>query len=469
MIGQGPGDEFGDLLLVSQMGLRAAMLASAAAGLTACASNPADPGPAPIDFRNSAPVHGAPAHRAPPVGVVMSGPVAPQRQAPPVQAAPPPAREMASSPAMVERVVDMGVSPTGRSAIEEAKSMNAEAGYRPGGSLRQARDNPGARAIEVQSGDTLYDISRRYSVNMRALIETNDLNAPYALDRGDVIYLPPPNVHVVERGETLYSVSRRYNVDTRSLALLNSMQRPWTIWPGDELLLPPLAREQERAVVMPAQAAAPVIAASAPIVVAPPVTAPKPIVPKGTNDKLANDKAISLTGSKGLESKPVVEPKVVEPKAAEVKAAPKAAVVPAAPPKSTPAPVAGARDFVWPISGDVLKGFGPGADGIRNDGVNIAASHGADVKAAAGGEVVYAGSELAGFGNLVLIRHPGGWVTAYAHADALKVKEGDLVKQGQTIASAGKTGNASQTQVHFELRKGKEPVDPALHLPALRG
>ena len=135
----------------------------------------------------------------------------------------------------------------------------------------------------------------------------------------------------------------------------------------------------------------------------------------------------------------------------------------------TPAPVAGARDFVWPISGDVLKGFGPGADGIRNDGVNIAAAHGADVKAAAGGEVVYAGSELAGFGNLVLIRHPGGWVTAYAHADALKVKEGDLVKQGQTIASAGKTGNASQTQVHFELRKGKEPVDPALHLPALRG
>ena len=124
---------------------------------------------------------------------------------------------------------------------------------------------------------------------------------------------------------------------------------------------------------------------------------------------------------------------------------------------------------MWPISGNVLKGFGQGADGIRNDGVNIAAAPGADVKAAAGGEVVYAGSELAGFGNLVLIRHPGGWVTAYAHADALKVKEGDLVKQGQAIATAGQTGNASSTQVHFELRKGKEPVDPALHLPALRG
>lgn len=445
---------------MSQIGLRAVLLASAAAGLSACASNPPDPGPAPIDFRSSAPVH-----RAPPVGVVMSGPVEPQRQVPvqpPVQAAPAPA-PVERNPEMVQRVVDMGVSPTGRSAIEEAKSMGAEAGHRPGGALRQVRDNPGERAIEVQSGDTLYDISRRYSVNMRALIETNDLDAPYALDRGDVIYLPPPNVHVVERGETLYSVSRRYNVDTRSLALLNSMQRPWSIWPGDELLLPPLAREQERAVVIPTPVVAPVVVASAPLPVA------KPIVPVATSDK-----PISLTNSsKGLETKPSIEPKpiekVVEPKVAAVKAAPKAAVVPQAPPKSTPAPVAGARDFVWPISGDVLKGFGTSADDIRNDGVNIAAAHGADVKAAAGGEVVYAGSELAGFGNLILIRHPGGWVTAYAHSDALKVKEGDLVKQGQTIATAGKTGNASQTQVHFELRKGKEPVDPALHLPALRG
>lgn len=445
---------------MSQIALRACLLASAAAGLTACASNPADPGPAPIDFRTTAPA----ARTAP---VVMSGPVAPVPQAP-VQAAPVPA-PLERNPEIVQRVVDVGVSPTGRSAIEEAKSTIAETGGRPGGALRQARDVPSERAIQVQSGDTLYDISRRYSVNMRALIETNRLNAPYALDKGDVIYLPPPNVHVVERGETLYSVSRRYNVDTRSLALLNSMQRPWTIWPGDELLLPPLAREQERAVTMPAQVTAPVIAASAPIV-APP--APKPIVPATTNDR-----PISLTNSaKGLESKPVGKAvdksldKPVEQKGTTVKAAPKPAPVqPAAPPKSTPAPVAGAKDFVWPISGDVLKGFGTGADGIRNDGVNIAAPHGAEVKAAAGGEVVYAGSELAGFGNLILIRHPGGWVTAYAHSDALKVKEGDLVKQGQTIATAGKTGNASQTQVHFELRKGKEPVDPALHLPALRG
>jgi murein DD-endopeptidase MepM/ murein hydrolase activator NlpD len=427
--------------------LRAVLLASVTAGLGACASNPEGPGgPAPIDFRGSAP-------RA------AVGPEAGVRQ-PQVMAPLAPAQQQAVAPPsdlVVQRVVDVGVSPTGTSAIEEAKAMRAEAATRPGGALRQVRDNPAARAIEVQPKDTLYDISRRYSVNMRALIETNALEPPYALSAGDVVYLPPPNVHVVEKGETLYSVSRRYNVDTRSLALLNSMQRPWAVYPGDELQLPPLAREQQREVVRPVTPA-PVMAAKATPPPAPVKTqtakaAPAPGLP-------IDDKPISLTAGTAA-SAVKAAPKPVAPVAAP-------APSPPAPPKYT-APAAGASDFIWPISGQVLKGFGSGADGIRNDGVNIAATKGAQVKAAAGGEVVYAGSELAGFGNLILIRHPGGWVTAYAHSDALLVKEGDLVKQGQAIASAGATGNAPTTQVHFELRKGKEPVDPARHLPALKG
>jgi murein DD-endopeptidase MepM/ murein hydrolase activator NlpD len=429
---------------VKNLALRACLLASAAAGLTACASNPEPAGAAPIDFRGS-----APRGKAAPVAVA-SAPVAPA-VAPSV------------NPEPVQRMVDVGLSPTATSAIEEAKSLTPLAGSRPGGAMRQARDNPAARAIEVQTGDTLYDLSRKYSVNLRALIETNALEPPYALDRGDVVYLPPPNVHVVEKGETLYSVSRRYNVDTRSLALLNSMSRPWAIWPGDELLLPPLAREQMREPVKPSQAA-PVVVAKAPAAIAPPVA--KASVAKAPAVKPVDDKPISLTGDVAV---------------AAVKAAPKPPMIMPTPPvlpvvaptpapqKSTPPVSSAARDFIWPISGNVLKGFGQGPDGIRNDGVNIAAAPGAEVRAAAGGEVVYAGSELAGFGNLILIRHPGGWVTAYAHSDAMRVKEGDLVKQGQTIATAGQTGNASSTQVHFELRKGKEPVDPAQHLPPLRG
>ncbi len=329
--------------------------------------------------------------------------------------------------------------------------MRAEAGLRPGGTLKQIKDNPSARAIEVQPKDTLYDISRRYSVNMRALIETNALEPPYTLSAGDVVYLPAPNVHVVEKGETLYSVSRRYNVDTRSLALLNNMQRPWAVYPGDELQLPPLAREQQR------EAMKPLAPAPAAATVAPPVRA---ATPKAAPVLPADEKAISLTGGSAAASVAKAGPRPIAPAAS--------APSPAAPPRFT-APPAGSSDFIWPVSGQVLKGFGAGSDGQRNDGVNISATRGAQVRAAAGGEVVYAGNELAGFGNLVLIRHPGGWVTAYAHADALLVKEGDLVKQGQPIASAGATGNAPTTQVHFELRKGKEPVDPAQHLPALKG
>ena len=423
--------------------MRAVLLATAAAaGLGACASNPSGPtGPAPIDFRGSSP-------RVP--GTYAPAPAVQQPQA--VAPIAPPQAMVAPSDVVVKRVVDVGVSPTGTSAIEEAKAMQPQAGMRPGGKLRQARDNPSARAIEVQPKDTLYDISRRYSVNMRALIETNALEPPYALSAGDTVFLPPPNVHVVEKGETLYSVSRRYNVDTRSLALLNEMQRPWTVYPGDELVLPPLAREQQREAVKPL---APVVVAKA---APPPVQLAKAPDVKAPVVVPVDEKPISLTA--GTDATSAVK---AEPKPPVVRAA---ASTPAAPKYTTPA---GGRDFIWPVSGEVLKGYGPGADGGRNDGVNISATKGAEVRAAAGGEVVYAGNELAGFGNLVLIRHPGGWVTAYAHSDALLVKEGDLVKQGQPIASAGATGNASSPQVHFELRKGKEPVDPTQHLPPLKG
>jgi murein DD-endopeptidase MepM/ murein hydrolase activator NlpD len=129
----------------------------------------------------------------------------------------------------------------------------------------------------------------------------------------------------------------------------------------------------------------------------------------------------------------------------------------------------GSHDFIWPVSGNVSRSYGQGDDGARSDGVNIDVPRGTPVKAAASGEVVYAGDELVGFGNLVLIRHSGGWITAYAYSDALKVKEGDMVSQGQAIATSGATGNAGSPQVHFELRKGKEPVDPADYLPALKG
>ncbi|MTI15867.1 LysM peptidoglycan-binding domain-containing protein [Rhodobacteraceae bacterium RKSG542] len=123
------------------------------------------------------------------------------------------------------------------------------------------------------------------------------------------------------------------------------------------------------------------------------------------------------------------------------------------------------RYFRWPVRGRIISEFGPKPGGERNDGINLAVPEGTEVKAAEEGTIVYAGNELKGFGNLVLIRHDGGWVSAYAHNKTLHVRRGDVIRRGQTIATTGSTGSVSQPQLHFELRKDNRPVDPMAYLP----
>ena len=120
--------------------------------------------------------------------------------------------------------------------------------------------------------------------------------------------------------------------------------------------------------------------------------------------------------------------------------------------------------FRWPVRGRVVAPFGPKPAGQQNDGINVAVPEGTPVKAAEDGVVAYAGNELKGYGNLVLISHGNGYVTAYAHASELMVKRGDQIKRGQVIAKAGQTGNVTSPQLHFEIRKGSSPVDPMPHL-----
>ncbi len=120
-------------------------------------------------------------------------------------------------------------------------------------------------------------------------------------------------------------------------------------------------------------------------------------------------------------------------------------------------------EFRWPARGRIIQGFANGG----NDGINIAVPEGTAVKAAEAGVVAYAGSELKGYGNLVLIRHPNGFVTAYAHNGDIEVKRGDQVTRGQTIAKSGQSGNVASPQLHFELRKGSTPVDPTSYLAGL--
>jgi len=123
--------------------------------------------------------------------------------------------------------------------------------------------------------------------------------------------------------------------------------------------------------------------------------------------------------------------------------------------------------FRWPVKGRIVSGFGTKPDGGHNDGVNISVPQGTSVKAAENGVVAYAGSELKGYGNLVLVRHANNWVSAYANNEEILVKRGDKVKRGQIIAKAGMTGSVSKPQVHFELRKGSRPVDPTKYMSSM--
>ncbi len=271
---------------------------------------------------------------------------------------------------------------------------------------------PGAATIPLPAdgvhvvvrGNTVYSISRLYGVPVRAVIEANDLQPPYLLKVGDRIALPGRNTHRVERGETVYGISRRYNLQMSELMRVNGISPPYRIFIGQELLIPTVPATTTRD--------------SAPAAPAPAQAATPP--PKATPKQIA--------------------------------ALPK------------PAPRA-SRTFEWPVKGRIVSRFGSQANGRHNDGINISAARGSTVVAAENGVVAYAGNELRGFGNLVLLRHADGYMTAYAHNESLLVGRGATVRKGQPIARVGSTGSVAQPQLHFEIRKGRKAVDPLRHLP----
>ncbi len=261
---------------------------------------------------------------------------------------------------------------------------------------RVAKPTPPPASIVVRRGDTVYGIARRYDVAVKALIARNRLKPPYALRVGQTLILPRERVHVVERGETLYAIARAYGVDLAALARANGLIEPYVLRVGQRLRVP-------------ARADGVAAARRTPVSLGDAARAPTP--------------------------------------------------PPAVGPLPKPPPRAG-KTFLWPVKGKIVTRFGPQKGGRRNDGINILAPRGAAVRAAENGVVAYAGNELAGYGNLLLIRHAGGWTTAYAHNDTLLVRRGDIVRRGQVIARVGSTGGVSRPQAHFEIRRGAEAVDP---------
>ncbi len=320
----------------------------------------------------------------------------------------------------------------------------------------------GGGSAVVQSGDTLYSIARRSGVPIRAVIDANGLQAPFILQPGQTIAVPRVRTHQVASGDTVFNIARRYGVAQSELVRANSIDPPFTIQLGRVLVVPdsagsPPSDGATTIATAPALSRDADVTGTSTLPAPPPAPPPTPTVlapsPANGGDRAVRGiDAAPLPPQGNSASVPNVAPNP-PPQAPAASAAPSAAAI------APPAARAG-RGFAWPVRGRVVSDFGPKPGGLHNDGLNIAAPRGTPFHAAENGVVVYAGNELRGFGNLILVRHDGGWVTAYAHADEIAARRGDQVHRGQVLGKVGQTGNIASPQLHFEIRRGTRAVDP---------
>ena len=303
--------------------------------------------------------------------------------------------------------------------------------------------------VRVEQGMTLYSISRANGLTVAQLASANGIRPPYTVSAGRVLRIPgvtqarrpkpayvseeqvasdepvkkaSGGMHTVTGGETLFSLGRKYGVSPYTIADLNGLPNDTSLNVGQSLRIPSGRGKMIVTKVPAAEESEQIVSDEEPTEIddAPPNFAlKKPIL----DDEV-----------------PVV--KSVPQQATELGATPTM------------------RGMRWPVKGKIISEYGAKPNGLKNEGINIAVPEGTGVRAAESGVVAYAGNELKGYGNLVLIRHEGGWVTAYAHAKELFVKRGDIVRRGDVIAKAGQTGSVSSPQLHFEVRKGATAMDP---------
>ena len=326
----------------------------------------------------------------------------------------------------------------------------------PPRSVAAARPTGGTKII-VGTSDTLEILAKRYRVSPAEILAANGYKGPRALSPGQQLTIPhpgavaaapaaqpvatpvaaapvapkpvavaaataPSTVHFVNRGETLASIARQNHLTPAELARANNLDQASPLKLGARLTVPAKA----------AAVAAPV----APVATVPQAVATVPAPAPTTR--------VAAAGP------------VQTARLAQANPAPEKEEEPARPAETT----SSLPTFRWPARGKVITSYGAKTNGKSNDGINIAVPEGTPVKAAEDGVVAYAGNELKGYGNLVLVRHSNGYVTAYAHASELMVKRGDPIKRGQVIAKSGQSGEVGSQQLHFEIRKGSSPVDP---------
>jgi murein DD-endopeptidase MepM/ murein hydrolase activator NlpD len=333
----------------------------------------------------------------------------------------------------------------------------------PSRSVAAAQPAGGTKII-VGTSDTLDVLAKRYHVTPQAILAANGYKGPRTLSPGQQLIIPhpgataaapapalapvaaapamapaakpvaavaaPPSTHFVNHGDTLASIARKNHISAAELARANGLDPSAKLKLGTRLTVP----GAKTAAVAAPVAAAPVAAAPVAGTLQPVAAAPAPAMKMAAAAPVQSARLAQATAN--VEEKPAETPA----KAAEATGA--------------------LPTFRWPVRGKVVTSYGAKTNGKSNDGINLAVPEGTPVKAAEDGVVAYSGNELKGYGNLVLVRHSNGYVTAYAHASELLVKRGDTIKRGQVIAKSGQSGEVASPQLHFEIRKGSNPVDP---------
>ena len=310
----------------------------------------------------------------------------------------------------------------------------------------------------VKSGDTLTAIARRFDMSVKELADANDINPDKALKLGAKIRGPATTAkaYSAQSGDTLTAIAKRFNVTLKALAAENDLKTTAAVKKGQKILLPDGYKDKGPIKTTTTRPAAPsTTVAQAPAPTETPVTTPSAPIPYRPGPSTPRPSgpvaAMPVNPPPSAPTRPIIESSAA-PTEAEIIAS-------------------GKGRFSWPLRGEIISDFGVKGTGQRNDGLNIRANAGAPVVSAADGEIAYAGNQVPTFGNLVLVKHADGWVTAYAHLGTTDVKMRQQVSKGQQLGTVGSTGGVNEPQLHFEMRyaptvKDKaRPVDPGLVLP----
>ena len=297
--------------------------------------------------------------------------------------------------------------------------------------------SPGGEIITVQTGDTVSELAERYDATARQIIIINNIRPPYQIQSGQKLRLPASQrLYRVQEGDSLSGIAAKFKVNSEEIAVINFLPPPYRLNEGDWLGIPLSDSEKslQNKDLLSGQK-----------------KSSKNLKPDNVIVTTEDLEPLSLSREPLVSSKKAIVSKRERKLGASVEKAAKASGL--------------AKEFLTPLDGPVISDFGSQADGRRNDGINISAPKGAPVRSVQDGEVIYSGDALQGYGNLVLIKHRDGYVSAYAHMESILAKRGVTVSKGQTIGTVGSSGGVPSPQLHFELRKNNVAIDPAALFP----